>query len=652
MSLPHHSPHHSEHPARTSLESLRKEAKRWLKAIRAGDGASLARYAKALGAHDAPSRESISLRDVQHAIAREHGFDGWRALSERLTTSTAAAQYDRVANALVRAYATGDAASMEIVWDFFGHRRSLSAMRTYVRLDLGKTERPADPDHDTITLDETRFLVARMQGFVSWDALVLFAIAAAERPEENALKPVAMFEIDGDGTRTRDRRTHRWDHAVAAMREGSVRGLDAHGQMTDALLDRLSHLPNIEALWLSGSSAISDDGLRALARLPKLRQLDLSMCPITDRGLEVLRSIPTLKHIRLDWTHVTDAGVQHLEPCDALQQVSLMGTHTGDGALRALEGKGELHTLRTGDNVTSDGLHLLRELPRFTTRREIEPRITLLSPDASPNFLLLRGRFRDGDLAALRALHGLIALNIDHASVAAGPLSIAALAALPQLAWLSVDATDASMPAIAALPHLRYLGCQDTATSDDGWVALARSQTIEHIWGRRCYGLGGRGFRALATMPSLANLSVSCKNVDDASLATLPDFPALRELMPMDVPDEGYRHVGRCVALESLILMYCRDTTDRATEHLVKMPSLRKYFASYTRITDCTPELLGHVASLEDITFDSCAGLTDAGIGALAQLPKLRSLRVESMPGVTSDVVRFFRDGIDVRWTT
>ena len=32
-------------------------------------------------------------------------------------------------------------------------------------------------------------------------------------------------------------------------------------------------------------------------------------------------------------------------------------------------------------------------------------------------------------------------------------------------------------------------------------------------------------------------------------MAELPKFPALRELMPMDVPDQGYRHIARCEAL-------------------------------------------------------------------------------------------------------
>ena len=142
---------------------------------------------------------------------------------------------------------------------------------------------------------------------------------------------------------------------------------------------------------------------------------------------------------------------------------------------------------------------------------------------------------------------------------------------------------------------------------------------------------------ALANIPSLRGLSVSCLNVDDVGVSALPSFPALQELMPMDVPDAGYRHVGRCEQLESLILMYCRDTTDAATEHITGLRNLSYYFNSYTTITDRTPELLSTMDSLERITFDTCHGLTNTGVARLARLPNLRELRV-SGGGVTSDV--------------
>ena len=142
-------------------------------------------------------------------------------------------------------------------------------------------------------------------------------------------------------------------------------------------------------------------------------------------------------------------------------------------------------------------------------------------------------------------------------------------------------------------------------------------------------------------MPALRGLSVSCLNVDDEGLAALPRFPALRELMPMDVPDAGYRHIGRCRELESLILMYCRDTTDAATEHLPGLSKLTSYFNSYTTITDRTPEILSTMDALERITFDTCHGLTDSGVARLARLPRLRELRVSGR-GLTAAVRQAF----------
>ena len=61
---------------RQNLESLKKEAKRWLRALQAGDAEARARLASALP--DAPP--DPKLRDVLHALAREHGFAGWTAL--------------------------------------------------------------------------------------------------------------------------------------------------------------------------------------------------------------------------------------------------------------------------------------------------------------------------------------------------------------------------------------------------------------------------------------------------------------------------------------------------------------------------------------------------------------------------------------------
>ncbi|MBC9882915.1 ankyrin repeat domain-containing protein [Bradyrhizobium sp. INPA01-394B] len=66
--------------ARSTLETLKKEAKRWLKTLQTGDGNAHRRLLAATPA--APAEPG--LRDVQLALAREYGFAGWAALCQAL----------------------------------------------------------------------------------------------------------------------------------------------------------------------------------------------------------------------------------------------------------------------------------------------------------------------------------------------------------------------------------------------------------------------------------------------------------------------------------------------------------------------------------------------------------------------------------------
>jgi hypothetical protein len=635
---------------RRSLESLKKEAKRWFDALRRNAPEERIRFEQAV--MSAPSKPT--LRDVQHALAREHGFAGWTELKRTLMadseeTARALDQFGEMAEALLEAYRTGTPAAMERHWALTWHRRNHRAMRTYVQLDLGRQAGAPNQDDD-ITLDDARYLVAREHGFERWDALVKFYTSGPVQPSLITTKPVRLFDAEAVGDESPAWDSRDWSAVVSRLSERNATGIDAAGQMTDAMIQDVSHIEHIKALKLGGSRNVTDAGMRLLSQLSRLRHLDLSGTSITDQELEVLRALPELDTVSLAWTAVTDAGVSNLSGCERLSSVNLQGTSSGDGALRALAGKTRLCQLRTGSAVTDAGLALLHDIPIFKNWHGGEPTMGLLSYDAGPNYLSLRGPFTDRGMMQLEGLCGLFALNVDASELGITAAGLPPLVGLPNLGWLAFDATDDAMPYIARMPRLRFLGCQDTVAGDDGFVALSRSQSIEYIWGRRCHNLQTSGFAALARMPALRGLSVSCKNVEDVGVAELPRFPALRELMPMDVPDEGYRHIARCNGLESLILMYCRETTDAATEHIVRLPHLKSYFASYTRITDRTPKLLSQMDSLERITLDGCAGVTNTGLAHLARLPRLRELRV-SGPQITPEIAHAFPSQVRVRFS-
>jgi len=137
----------------SSLDNLRKTARRWLKALREGDADARARLVRAYpGAPERPA-----LRDVQHAVAREHGHESWIALKRSIETENAR---ERPLEGLLGAADRGDAAAVTAILDehpaiinergtLSGHSGLRTALHFAIRNEaLVKTllERGADPN--------------------------------------------------------------------------------------------------------------------------------------------------------------------------------------------------------------------------------------------------------------------------------------------------------------------------------------------------------------------------------------------------------------------------------------------------------------------------------------------------------------------------
>lgn len=560
-------------------------------------------------------------------------------------------QFEKVAADIALAYRSDDAKALERIQQFFKRHVTFHDVRKGIvtRLQLDR-----DPPAE-ISIAQARDIVAGLRGFASWIDLA----GSVTRREGATTWATPLYSIDEQRNRLEVRRPpddREWNQIIAVMAEQQLSGLHAQGQMTDAVMSRLAELTHITTLDLSGSKGLTDAGLRSLSKLPDLQDLTLSGCGFTDRGLEIFRELPRLRRFGLGWHKgVTDAGLANLTFCDHLERVDLMGTPVGDGAVNALTGKRKLRHFKTGTQVTDAGLSLLHRFPVFKTWHEGNCHVDLMSFDVDSNFLLLDGPFTDSGMQHLAGLDGLFGLNLFWHTRGATPAGLRVLKELPNLGMLGCHgqlATDEAMPHIAAIPQLRMLMAQGTVATDTGFAALSRSQTIEYIWGRECPNLTGRGFVALSAMPALKGLAVSCKRVDDASLAMLPRFRSLTQLLPMDVQDAGFRHVGRCENLERLWCMYCRDTTDVATEHIAGLSKLKTYYAGQTQITDRSLDLLGRMTSLESLEFWNCAGITNAGAASLAALPNLREVTFDGCRQMTAEVRAMFGTGVRVNYSS
>ena len=361
-----------ELPPRRNLESLKKEAKRWLGELQAGDPEARARLTRAFpDAAAAPT-----LRDVQQALAREQGFAGWALLKDAVEKRSAAAAeagakalalYEAKAEALLEAYRTGTPEAMERHYNYTWHRRAWRAMRTYVQLDLGR--RPVHSDDDVeITLDDARHLIALEHGFANWRELEVFTKSL--KPDRRVTaKPLRLVVRKGPDHWEPIAGSREWEEILDLFGQYPTAGLNGEGQMTDDLLEDLSQrAQTLTALGLSGCRQSTDAGVGHLARMPSLQHLDLSGTGITDAGMQVLRALPQLRTLSLASNRVTEAGIGVLAHCDELEHLNLWASaEIGDAAVRALAGKRKLRHLTIA--LTDTGLALLDEPARITSHR-------------------------------------------------------------------------------------------------------------------------------------------------------------------------------------------------------------------------------------------------------------------------------------------
>ena len=91
-----------------------------------------------------------------------------------------------------------------------------------------------------------------------------------------------------------------WDVIVGIIRERGLTGLDANHMLDDEAIAKLAAVEHLSVLKLHGCDRLTDAGLRHLARLRNLEEIELGgwNSPMTDEGFGALTRPAATAHGR------------------------------------------------------------------------------------------------------------------------------------------------------------------------------------------------------------------------------------------------------------------------------------------------------------------------------------------------------------------
>jgi hypothetical protein len=141
-----------------------------------------------------------------------------------------------------------------------------------------------------------------------------------------------------------------------------------------------------------------------------------------------------------------------------------------------------------------------------------------------------------------------------------------------------------------------------------------------------------RGLASIAQLPALEELIVcNTDGISDADLARLEGLKKLKLLLIGNswLTDEALRHVGRLRNLEDLSLDG-QCGSDSGLEYLRRLTRLKSLKLGMTAagISDAGIDALALLTDLETLDLDGCRGVTDRGLERLHQLTKLTNVRL------------------------
>jgi Leucine-rich repeat (LRR) protein len=277
--------------------------------------------------------------------------------------------------------------------------------------------------------------------------------------------------------------------------------------ITNSEFAHVASCTNLERLWIGGFRVVlSDDALRSIAELKRLRVLELYGPLVSDAGITHLAGLTSLEELRLDGNNrigdaalaslkdltnlrdlyfhgarITDAGIASIARLTALETLTLGNSQVGDGAMATIANFTKLQTLDLQHtNITDVGMARLKGLTSLRWIALIGTNVTsrgfanLAEMTAMTNVYANGTQIDDGALDSMRRMSGLKTLYVPNTGITEAGL-LRALPGFPELEWLSINAlpaTDNIIPTLLGLKKLKFIEMNGTRITAAGEAQL------------------------------------------------------------------------------------------------------------------------------------------------------------------------------------
>jgi hypothetical protein len=245
-------------------------------------------------------------------------------------------------------------------------------------------------------------------------------------------------------------------------------------RLSDSSLASLANLPALEEI--SVGRGVGDAGVQHLAKLQRLKTLDLSDSRCTDKAVQLLVSLPSLENLNLSGTRLTDAGIVKLPGIHRLKILDISGTA-----------------------VTDQGIVRLATLPALKT-------------------VYLPAGISDVGFRKLLPLRNLEILDLSGGKLST--LGVALLAQFNQLRELALTGNPVGnevLPVLSRLPHLKTLEISETTITPEGIAAVGGFPMLETV-GVSAQELTQPQLELLVQLPKLKQVVLAGWSVPEAAI--------------------------------------------------------------------------------------------------------------------------------------